>query len=158
MAINFGKSFERKFVKDWAKSFPKSFIFRLKDNTSEYRYNSANPCDFICFVNGTLYLVELKTVHGSTFPLSNLSQYDQLLGYKDVPGLVACVIIWYVDKDKVLVVPIQTIQQLKNDNKKSVNINNIFNDYLVIDVPSKKKRVYLDSDYSVIENLSERSI
>ena len=95
MAVNRGKQFEKKFADDWQASFPNSFIFRLKDDVSGYKYTAANPCDFICFVKNRLYLLETKTIQGNTFPFSNLSQYDKLLSYSIVDGLVAGVILWY---------------------------------------------------------------
>ena len=62
-------------------------------------------------------------------------------------------VIHYLPEDYV---PIKTITQLLKDNKKSVNIKTIENEgYRIINIPSNKKRVYLDSDYSVLLNLEE---
>ena len=153
MALNLGKKFEQKFRDDWVKSFPNSFLFRLKDDTSEFKYTSSNPCDFICFVNKHLYLIETKTIHGNSFPISNLSQYDNLLGYKNIPGLIACVLIWYIDHDKIVAVPIETFEHLKSTGKKSLNIKTISDNPGIIDVPVYKKRVFLDADYTSLELL-----
>ena len=150
---NRGKEFERKFAEDWVKSFPSSFIFRLKDDVSKYKMTAANPCDFICFVKKHLYLLEIKTIKGNTFPFSNLSQYDKLLSYSDIDGLVAGVIIWFNERDKVFFVPIQTAQKMRGDGLKSVNVKNALDNYYIIDIPSKKKRVFMDSDYSVLTNI-----
>ncbi len=40
----------------------------------------------------TLYLLEIKTHQGNTFPFQNLSQYEYLLSYKNLPGIVIGVI------------------------------------------------------------------
>ena len=153
MARNLGKQFENKFREDWIKSFPKSFIFRLKDDVSRYAMTAANPCDFICYVKNRLYLIETKTIQGNTFPFSNLSQYDKLLSYSDVDGLVAGVIIWFSERDKVFFVPIQSAKKMRDDGLKSVNVKNALENYYIIDIPSKKKRVFLDSDYTVLSDI-----
>jgi len=53
-------------------------------------------------------------------------------------------------------VPISTITKLKEDGKKSVNVKMLDdNSYNIIEIPSVKKRVFLDSDYSCLMNLKE---
>ena len=156
--INRGKEFEQHFMKDWKKSFPNSFIFRLKDDVSQYKYTAKNPCDFICYAHRTLFLIETKSVHGNTFPFSNLSQYDKLLSYSSVEDLVAGVIIWYVDRDVVLFVPITEIREMKKDKLKSVNVKTVLDSkYKVIKIPSAKKRVFMDSDYTVLADIGNNS-
>lgn len=152
-----GKQFEQKFKEDWLKAFPNSFIYRLPDQISGY-YNSKNPCDFICFINEddceeipTLYLIETKAHEGNTIPFSAISQYDSLIKYEHVLNIQCLVIIWFTDHDRVIAVPISTLKQMKQDGKKSVNIKTIEEErYNYIEIPSVKKRVFLDSDYSVL--------
>lgn len=153
MPKNRGKQFEQKFMNDWMVTFPNSFIFRLKDDTSQFKYTAANPCDFICFVKDRLFLIETKTIQGNTFPFSNLSQYDKLLSYSDIDGLVAGVIIWFVDHDRVVFIPVTTVKQMKSTQLKSANIRKGFDGYNVIDIPSVKKRVFLNSDYTILSTL-----
>ena len=40
---------------------------------SGYKVISRNPCDWICFTNKTLFLIECKTIKGKLFPFSNLT-------------------------------------------------------------------------------------
>lgn len=152
MSVNRGKEFEHKFFEDWTRCFKDSFILRLYDPGFGMR-GISNPCDFICFVNKHLYLIETKTIHGNSFPISNLSQYDKLLGYKNIPGLIACVLIWYIDHDKIVAVPIETFEHLKSTGKKSLNIKTISDTPGVVNVPVYKKRVFLDADYTSLELL-----
>ena len=64
--------------------------------------------------------------------------------------------IWFHERDTVLYVPLRTIEKMKNDGKKSVNVRTIeTEDYEYINIPSKKKRVFMDSDYSVLKDLPE---
>lgn len=153
MALNRGKQFEKLFMEQWHTAFPNSFIYRLKDDISQYKMTAANPCDFICFVKNHLYLLETKTIQGNTFPFSNLSQYDKLLSYSSIDGLVAGVIIWYTERDKVFFVPIQTIKKMKEDGLKSVNVKTALDSYYVLDIPSVKKRVFMDSDYTILTSV-----
>lgn len=153
MALNRGKQFEKLFMEQWKQSFPNSFIYRLKDDTSGYALTAANPCDFICFYKERLYLIETKTIQGNTFPFSNLSQYDKLLSYSSIDGLVAGVIVWYTERDKVFFVPIQTIKKMKEDGLKSVNVKTALDSYYVLDIPSVKKRVFMNSDYTILTSV-----
>lgn len=154
--MNRGKEFESLFLKQWKKCFPNSFIFRLKDDVSNYKYTAANPADFICFTQGRLYLIETKTVQGNTFPFSNLSQYDKLSSYSHIDGLVAGVVIWFYDHNRILFVPIQTCKQMKDiDGLKSINIKTAPDKYYLKEIPSIKRRVFLDSDYRILTEVLE---
>lgn len=150
MAPNRGKKFEQQFKKDWLKAFPKSFILRLPDQQSGYFGTSKNLCDFICFTNKTLYLIECKTVKGNTFPISNLTQLDYLssmLAEDVIPGVV----IWFYEKDKVVFVPINEIIRMRQDKLKSVNIKMVDDTtYNIIDIPSVKLKTFMRSDYTIL--------
>ena len=152
MSKNRGKEFERKFLEDWTRCFENSFILRLYD-PGFGMHGISNPCDFICFTHNRLYLIETKTIQGNTFPFSNLSQYDKLLSYSSIDGLVAGVIIWYTERDKVFFVPIQTIKKMKEDGLKSVNVKTALDSYYVLDIPSVKKRVFMNSDYTILTSV-----
>lgn len=67
MADNKGKLFEKHFKSDWEKSFPGTFIYRLQDSMGGFK-GISNICDFICFNNGNLYLIECKKHKGNTLP------------------------------------------------------------------------------------------
>ena len=63
--------------------------------------------------------------------------------------LMAMLILWLYEKDLVLYVPINTISQMMIDGKKSVGIRDL-DKYNIIKIPSIKKRVFMDSDYSFL--------
>lgn len=152
MSDNRGKAFEKKFAEDFLKIKDAS-LDRLIDVMSGYKYIS-NISDYIGYVFPNIYYLELKSIQGNTFPLSNLTQYDKLLAKVNIKGVRTGVIIWFRDHDRVVYVPIATITKLKTDNKKSVNITTVENEgYRIINIPSTKKRVFLDSDYSVLTSL-----
>jgi len=54
-----------------------------------------------------------------------------------------------MEKDEVFFVPIEVLKELKDNGEKSVGIRH-FNNYNIIKIPSVKKRVFMDSDYSII--------
>ena len=151
---NYGKQFENKFRQDWHKSFPGTFLLRLNDQVSGYKYTSANLCDFIAYVDGKLFLLECKSHAGASLPFSSVSQYDRLTQFVRLPGIRVGIILWLYEKDKCLYVPIKTVTKLLSKNEQSVGIRHLGKEE-IIEIPSKKKRVFLDSDYKQLLNLEE---
>lgn len=155
MADVLGKQFEEKFKKDFSK-LPNADIFRLHDQMSGYKVVSKNPSDYICYCYPYHFYIECKTVKGNTFSVNALTQYDKLLERANVKGQRAGVVIWFYEHDKIVYVPITTFEKLKLDGKKSVNIKMLDEKlYNMVEVPSKKLKVFFDSDYSVLLNLNE---
>ena len=74
-----------------------------------------------------------------------------MLLYKSIKGLHAGTVIWFVDHDKVIWVPIETWEKIKLEGKKSFNIKMVGNpDYECVVIPSVKKRVYMESNYMAL--------
>lgn len=151
---NYGKQFENKFRQDWHNSFPGTFLLRLNDQVSGYKYTSANLCDFIAYVDGKLFLLECKSHAGASLPFSSVSQYDRLTQFVGLLGIRVGIILWLYEKDKCLYVPIKTVTKLLSKNEQSVGIRHLGKEE-IIDIPSKKKRVFLDSDYKQLLDLEE---
>ena len=155
MPNNKGKAFELKMKEDFKKSFPNGTIDRIYDSVSGYKTIS-NVSDFIAYNYPNIFYLECKSHLGNTFPLTNLTQYDKLKEKVGIKGVRAGVVLWFIDHDKVLYVPISSITKMKADEKKSINIKMVEDkSYNIIVIPSVKKRVFLDSDYSVLANLEE---
>lgn len=151
MARNHGKKFEQQFEHDWKVSFPDTFLLRLPDQQSGYYGTSRNICDYIAFTNKQLFLIECKSIKGNTFPLSNLTQYDKLIKYAAINDVNIFIVVWFIEHEKVLAIPLSTFTKLHEDNKKSYNIKMLQdNEYFAINIPSTKKRAYLTSDYTVL--------
>lgn len=148
--MNLGKSFEEKFKQDWIKTFPDSFIMRLYDQVSGYKTVSRNISDFICYKKPYFYIIECKSHDGASFPFEKLTQYDKMVSFIDIPGIIIGVVLFLYDKDSVLFVPLKTIKKMKEDGLKSVGVKHL-DSYDILKVPSKKLRVYMDSDYSCLE-------
>lgn len=144
---DYGKKFEVKFREDWVTSFPNTFIYRLPDQQSRYKGGSRNPCDFICYNNEHLYLIECKSHKGNTIPFSNLRQHDLLKTYENCA--ITGYICWFIEHGRVLFIPTQAVSKMMADGLKSININKLKN-YDHVEIPSKKKRIFLDSDYKIL--------
>lgn len=156
--INYGKAWETKVKEDFLR-VPGATIDRLYDQTTG-NHGSSNICDFIGFIGdeitdkGNIYYIEAKSCHGNTFPLTNLRQYDKLKFKVGLPGVRAGVVLWFIDHQTVLYVPINTFTQLKKDDKKSVNIKMINEDtYNIKIVPSVTKRTFPVCDYNILTTL-----
>lgn len=154
MAQNYGKKFEAKLKEDFQK-IPGAFIYRLPDQMNGFM-GARNVGDFLGYVFPHLFLLEAKTTSGNTFPIGNFTQLEKQKEYDNIPGLRKGVVIWFTEKDRIIYVPMKTIEKMIQDGKKSVNIRLIDDEaYDFVDIPSVKKRVFFDSDYSVLLNLPE---
>ena len=155
MAKNKGKAFEEVFKKNFKESFPDGTIDRIYDTTNGYKTIS-NISDFIGYNEPNIFYLECKSHLGNTFPLANLTQYDKLKEKVGIPGVRAGVVLWFIDHDRVCYVPISTITKMKEDDRKSVNIKYLdSHEYNIIEIPSVKKRVFMDSDYRCLADLKE---
>lgn len=157
--MELGKIFEAKLKEDFLK-IPGISIDRLYDPVGGFT-GISNICDFIAYRYPNIAYIECKTVRGNTFPLANLKQYDKLITKKDVPGAIVGAVVWFYEhEDRVLFIPITTFEKLKIDSKKSYNIKMVGGEeYPCIKIPSVKKRVYYDSDYSVLfKDMVDKSV
>ena len=154
MGRNRGKQWETKVREDFMRTFPDGTIDRLYDPVGGY-VGIRNICDFIAFYKKNIFYLEVKSIDGNTFPFSNLTQYEKLTKKVDIPGVRAGVIIWFKDHDKVVYTPIKTIIAMKEADKKSININKDLDTYRLFEIPSIKKRVFLECDYTLLSTLEE---
>ena len=152
MSINYGKKFEERFKKDWVESTG-GIIVRLYDNTSGY-LSISNISDYICYKYPNIFFIECKSHKGASIPFDKISQYQKLLKLSNILGVRSGVVLWLYDKDKVLYVPATTIETLIAKGEKSVGIRHIESEN-IIEIPSKKLRVFMESDYSVLLSLQE---
>ena len=91
------------------------------------------------------------------FLFTAIPQYERLLAYKDIKGVYPGIVIWFKEKDTVIWVPIKEAEKMVKDENKSIKLSMLKEDkYKIIVIPSTKKRVFMDSDYSSLikeENL-----
>lgn len=152
MSGNRGKQFEDKLKEDFIRTVGPC-IDRIYDTTNGF-YGISNISDFIAYDYPLHFYLECKARKGASISFNEITQYDKLLGKVGLKGVRAGVVLWLQEKDKVLYIPISTIKQLKDEGEKSVGLRHL-DKYNIIDIPSTKKRVFMDSDYSVLKNLPE---
>lgn len=158
MAVNRGKQFED-VIRESFEKVPGVSIDRLHDQTTHYK-GSTNICDFIVYREPYEYYFECKSVHGNTLSIygndpkrkygsiSN-AQWEGLLEKSQIDGVTAGVICWWIDKDKTVFIPIQTLKLMKTVGIKSVRydaIDDCDGDTDMIEIKGKKKRVFFEYD------------
>lgn len=157
MSAVLGKQFEEKVKEDWLKISDNAVIDRNYDITTGYAHISGIS-DFTAYLYPNLYYLEVKTVKGNTFPIGNLTQLNKLKEKIGKNGVRAGVIIWFYEHDNmILYIPAKTFVKLQENGEKSFNVKKMLNSeiYKSIRIPSIKKRVFYDSDYSILKNLEE---
>jgi hypothetical protein len=152
MAKNYGKEFEQKFKEDFLK-LEDSTIDRLYDTMNGYK-SIKQVSDFIGYAFPNIFYIECKSHRGASIPMGNITQYDKLKEKIGRKGVRAGVILWLIDKDRVMYIPMATVKQLKEQGEKSIGIRHL-EDYNIIEIPSVKKRVFMDSDYTILKSLKE---
>lgn len=152
MSENRGKKFENVIRKSF-ECVEGVSIDRLNDNTAGFK-GVAGICDFIVYREPYEYYFECKSVHGASLPFSNITetQWQGMLEKSKIEGVFAGVICWWVDKDITRFIPIQILQMLKEEGKKSLNCYwdscvDVYNTrYYIPEIKGKKKRVFFDYD------------
>lgn len=152
MAVNYGKAFESKFKEDFLK-LPNATIDRLYDVTYGYK-NIKQISDYIGYCYPNIFYLECKSHKGASLPLCNITQYDNLIKKVGIKGVRSGVVLWLYEKDKVFYIPTKTLIKLKSDGEKSVGLRHI-DKYELFELPSVKKRVFMDTDYSILTKLKE---
>lgn len=152
MAVNYGKKFEEKFKADFS-TIEGASIDRLYDVMSGYKTIS-QVADFLAYIFPNIYYLECKSHKGASIPIQNITQYEKLKNKVGIHGVRAGVILWLIDKEMILYIPIATITQMLKDGEKSIGIRHL-GKYNIKIIPTVKKRVFLTGDYSVLKQLKE---
>ncbi len=121
-----------------------------------YKETSGNPCDFLCFPGEKLFMVECKEHKGASIPFTAIPQYERLLEFKGLPKVFPGVMLWLSEKDLVMWISIVEMEKMVKDGKKSIGTKMLDEkSYNIVVIPSEKKRVYMDSDYSILTSLKD---
>lgn len=152
MAISRGKQFEDKFKEDFSK-LENSSIDRLYDTMNGYK-SISQVSDFIGYKYPLIFYIECKSHKGASIPMANITQYDKLKDKVGIPGVRTGVVLWLIEKDVVMYIPTSTVTKLKEDGEKSIGLRHL-DKYNIKIVPSVKKRVFMDSDYSILMTLED---
>ena len=147
MGVNRGKQFEEQ-VRDAFDRLDDVSVIRLIDPQNGFA-GVRNICDFVVYHNPHQYLIECKSCYGNTLSFNNITdgQWNGLLEGSKVDGVIAGVLIWFIDHDKTIFVPIQILERMKKAEFKSVNIKSLSEDMYYV-VPGRQRRVLFDYDFT----------
>jgi hypothetical protein len=90
--------------------------------------------------------IECKSHKGNTLPFSCIrdAQYYGLQEKAKIDGVMAGIMIWYIDHDATVFVPIDEVVRIREEEgEKSINYYKILNRKHII-VPGRKKRTYFE--------------
>lgn len=155
--INRGKDFEAQIRKAF-EDVPNSAVVRLIDPQNGYA-GVRNICDFIMYHKPVQYFIECKSCYGNTLPFTNITdnQWDGLYRMSDIDGVIAGVIVWFIDHDKTVFLPIQDLVNRKRLGDKSFNINKTY-DFDVFYLEGKKRRILFDYDVTSFYEWGEQKV
>lgn len=152
---NKGKAFEDVVKESFLKLSDVS-IDRLRDAPKKLK-GVDNPSDFIVYKKPHEIYVECKSHKGNTLPFTCIRE-EQIRGMLDkalIPGVIAGVIIWFIDHDLTVWVSIDVVITLMMFGYKSINVKDLDKIPHIV-VSGKKKRIYFDYDMSkFLEDLYE---
>jgi len=156
MSQSRGKKFEYQIREDFEKVTNVS-VDRIPDQTMRYK-GAVNVSDLIVYKEPYEYYVECKSVQGASLPFTNIKdgQWEGLVEKSKIQGVLAGILVWFVDKDVTLFIPIQVLQELKNVDKKSVRFD--IADSRVITLIGKKKRTFFSYDMCDFFEQAERVV
>ena len=163
MAVNRGKKFED-IIKQAFEKIPDVSVDRLHDQTTGY-LGASNICDFIVYKKPFEYYIECKSVHGNTLSIHSIPKQDKngvlhgfygnitdmqwegLLEKSKIPGVIAGVMCWWIDKDVTLFIPMQILQAAYDNKWKSIRYDVLFEQSTsLVAIAGKKKRIFFDYD------------
>lgn len=142
--MNTGKQFE----KDFKESVPAGmFYYRFRDGTSSWgkesdtRFQPANICDCMIYNGKSLFMLELKSINGSSLPFSNIRD-NQLkeLELSRQKGCIAGFVIFFRQLEECYFLDSYTVKNIiKNSERKSISL--IECQQLGKKIPAQRKRI-----------------
>lgn len=155
MSNNRAKKFED-VIRQSFECVPDVSIDRLRDMPKKLK-GVDNPSDFIVYKKPHEVYVECKSHLGNTLPFSCIreEQFTGMLEKSQIDGVKAGLMIWFIDHDITIWVPIDEAVYWKIMHK-SINVKDL---ELIrhIKVEGTKKRIYFDYDMNkFLEDLYEQ--
>ena len=153
--MNTGKRFEQQ-IRD---SVPGNvYYYRLRDGTGAWskndgnvRFQQSNVCDCLLFAQNRLFMLELKSCKGKSFPFSKIRN-DQLSGLIDAQkydGITAGIVINFNEHGRTFYIDIDVLERkIALGSKKSINLSEL--ELLGMEIPGTRKRVNYKWNLSVL--------
>ncbi len=110
------------------------------------RFTPRNGYDLLLFGNNTLFTLELKTVKGQRFPLSNMSdlQETELARAHAHEGVVAGLVVNYRELERTFFLPVTVIWDVRLNGVKSINIEAA--EKGGVEIPQRKLQIHYRYD------------
>lgn len=158
--VNRGKDFENVVLKAF-ENLKDVSIDRLIDPMGGYK-GVRNISDYIIYRKPYELYLECKTCYGNTLPFSNITQnqWIGMLNKSGIDGCIAGVMIWFIDHNRTIFIPIQVLETAQILGLKSVNIKHLDEDVWdgnYYDIQGTKKRIFFEYDMNRFLNELEDS-
>lgn len=142
--VNRGKQFEEQ-IREAFNKLPNTSVIRLIDPQNGYA-GVRNICDFVVYQYPFQYLLECKSHYGNTLPFVCITdnQWQGLLDISHNRGVIAGVMVWFIDHDDTLFIPIRALENLKQLGAKSFNYT--LHKDMAIKIDGTKKRILFEYD------------
>lgn len=144
--VNRGKDFEER-IRAAFESVHNCSVDRLHDQMSGFA-GSSNICDFIIYRKPHQLYLECKACYGNTLNFHNITdnQWKGLLEKSKIDGVIAGVVVWFIDHDETVFIPIQALNNSRENGAKSVNIRTAQREFGMNYIPlsGQKKRIFFD--------------
>jgi len=148
MKVSRGKDFEEKF-REQLEGLENISVDRFPDPMTGF-LGVRNICDFGVYEYPFQYYIECKAFSGNTLNFKSgitENQWSGLTKKNQIKGVTAGILIWFIDYDKTVFVPIEILENRRQIGFKSLNIKEILEDDLFyIEMKGRKKRVFFDYD------------
>ena len=149
MAVNRGKQFEGQ-VRLQLQNIDNIWVYRLHDQMSGFK-GSDNPCDIMVFSKPNLILIECKAIHQHRLNFKSHireTQWASLEYASKRDGLIAGILVWFVDDDCTYYVPIQVLVKLKDEGKVSVSSDELKGIKEVREITGVKRRIFYNYNFN----------
>ena len=158
MGVSRGKQFEDMIKKAFLKH-PDISLDRFPDPMAGYA-GIRNICDFGVYRLPYQYYFECKAFSGNTLNFASAitkDQWDGLVEKSKIPGVMAGIIVWFIEHDTTTFVPIQELKRIRDAGAKSLNVKYLAaGNPLNIIVPGRKKRILFEYDAKTfLDNLDQ---
>ncbi len=155
--MNRGKQFEQ-VIREAFEKLQYISIDRLPDPMGGY-LGVRNICDFVIYKYPFQLYLECKVQQGNTLNWARITenQWQGLQTKSLIFGIIAGVLVWFIDHDITTFVPIQELTRLKEAGQKSLKVQDLQSGEVEhIALCGRKKRVFFD--YDVKRFLAEISL
>lgn len=99
-------------------------------------------------------MLECKETQEGTINFAKIPQLDRPEGLKDyinIKDVQPYIIVWFRSHDRVIACPASEALRIKADGNKSISLKMLDDKlYNIIEIPSKKLRTFLESDYTIL--------